>query len=207
MNTILTLQDIEQARQFYGKKYWRNETVYMLLRQWAEKTPDHMALRDTNSRMTYRRLLEWVDAVAEDLHEAGVRQGERVSMWLPSRAESVMLLLACSRMGYVCNTSLHRDYTCREVVACSRAGTVAFFAKPGHGADSDHTIFGDVPGMPQLQKIYAVPPLTPEPSEGDSPTRFSGLSRLANGGLPYRTNPDRIVYLAFTSGTTGEPKG
>ena len=51
--------------------------------------------------------------------------------------------LACSRMGYVCNTSLHRDYTCKEIVALiERAGSAAFFAQPGYGADAaKHDIF------------------------------------------------------------------
>jgi len=209
VNTLLTLQDVARAREFYEKGYWRGDTLYTLLRHWAQISPDRFALRDTNSRLSYRALIEWVDAVAQTLHDAGMRPGERVSLWLPSRAESVMLFLACSRMGYVCNTSLHRDYTCREVVdLLRRAGTVAFFAEPGYGADAERNdIFAMLGELPQLRQTTPVAPLTPEPSEGDAPTRFSGLSRLANCELPYSTDPDRVVYLAFTSGTTGEPKG
>src|SRR5437867_1303856 len=137
MNTMLTLQDVERARFFYERGYWGTDTIYSLFRASAEKAPDRFALRDTNSRLTYRAALEWVDAIAQDLHEAGVRPGERVSLWLPSRVESALLVLACSRMGYVCNTSLHRDYTCKEIVALlERAGSAAFFAQPSYGADS-----------------------------------------------------------------------
>src|ERR1041385_676385 len=109
MNTILTLQDIERARAFYERGWWRSDTLYMLLKAWAEKTPDRCALRDTNAPLTYRGVLQWVDAVAQDLHDSGLRAGDRVSIWLPSRIETALVFLACSRMGYACNTSLHRD--------------------------------------------------------------------------------------------------
>lgn len=209
MNKILTLQDLARAREFYDKKYWRDDTIYMLLRRHAEASPDRVALRDCNSSVTYGALLAWADSLAEDLHRAGVREGDRVSIWLPSRAESVIILLACSRMGYVCNTSLHRDYTCKEVLGLlQRAGSVAFFYQPGYGADADrYDIAALIGDLPQIKKCYRVPPLTPDLTATDPPVRFGALSRKSDVSLPYRTNPDRVVYLAFTSGTTGEPKG
>lgn len=209
MNKILTLQDIERARHYYEKGYWRDETVYMLLRRRAQEMPDRVALRDANSCLSYKSLLAWVDTLAEDMHAAGLREGDRVSIWLPSRVESVLILLACSRMGYVANTSLHRDYTCKEIVALlERAGSVAFFMQPGYGADSDRNdILAMIGDLPRLKKIYRVPPLSPEVTGDDPAVRFGDLSRKADVALPYRTNPDRVMYLAFTSGTTGLPKG
>ena len=209
MNEILTLQDVERAREFYEKGFWRSETIYMLLRQRAQQTPDKIALRDCNSSLTYQALLDWVDALAEDMHLAGLREGDRVSIWLPSRAESVIILLACSRMGFVCNTSLHRDYTCKEVAGLlNRAGSVAFFLQPGYGADADrHDIREMIKDLPRLKKVYSVPPLAPEVATEDPAVRFGNLQRKPDIRLAHRTNPDRVVYLAFTSGTTGQPKG
>jgi acyl-CoA synthetase len=209
MNTMLTLQDVAQARHFYERGHWRSDTLYGLLRASAEKTPDRFALRDTNSRLTFSSALQWVDAVAQDLHDAGVRSGERVSVWLPSRLETALVFLACSRMGYVCNTSLHRDYTCSEIVALlERAGSVAFFAQPGYGADAARSdIFAMLGSLPRLKKVYRLAPLEPNVAEADRPARFGGIIRAPTSSLPHSTNPDRIMYLAFTSGTTGRPKG
>ena len=209
MSTILTLQDIEQARAFYAQGLWRLDTLYMVLRNWAEKTPDRYALRDSNARLTFRTVLQWVDAIAEDLHNAGLRHGDRVSVWLPSRIESALVFLACSRMGYVCNTSLHRDHTCKDIVGLlERAGSVAFFGQPGYGADgAKHDIFSMIGALPRLKKSYRLDPLEPQASEADPPVRFGGVSRSKESALPFSTNPDSITYLAYTSGTTGQPKG
>jgi acyl-CoA synthetase len=117
MNRILTILDVELAREFYARGYWKGDTLYAVLSQRAARAPDRVFLRDTDSCLTYREALRWVDAIAQDLSAAGVRPGDRVSIWLPSRIETALVFLACSRMGYVCNTSLHRDYTCAEILA------------------------------------------------------------------------------------------
>ena len=128
MNTVLSLQDPEAAGRYYKAGHWRAETMYMVLRRHALATPDRFALRDSVNRLTYGEVLAWVDALAEDMHGNGVRPGQRLSVWLPSRAESVIILLACSRMGYVANTSLHRDYTSADVIALlERARSAALF--------------------------------------------------------------------------------
>jgi len=49
------------------------------------------------------------------LDAADLRRGDRVAVWLPSRAESVVALLACARNGYVCSPSLHQNYTVAEI--------------------------------------------------------------------------------------------
>src|SRR5688572_6202048 len=161
MNTILTLLDFEKARKFYAQGFWRSDTLYTLLRIWAEKTPDGFAVRDVNARLTFRETLDWVDSVAQEMHEAGIRAGDRVSIWLPSRIETVLIFLACSRMGYVCNTSLHRDYTSPEIIALlKRAGSAAFIAQPGYGADaSKHDVFRMLSELQKLKKVYRLDPL------------------------------------------------
>src|SRR5262249_22746048 len=158
-------------------------------------------------RLTFREVLEWVDAVAQDLHDCGVRAGDRVSVWLPSRIESALVFLACSRMGYVCNTSLHRDHTCREIVALlERAASAAFFAQPGYGADAPkNDIFSLVGELPKLKKVYRVDPLSSAADRGVA-IRFGTLTRVAGSTLLFSADPDRIMYLAYTSGTTGQPK-
>jgi acyl-CoA synthetase len=208
MSTILTLQDVERARQFYAAGHWRSDTLYKLFRASAERTPERFVLRDTNARLTFGAAREWVDALAQDLHDAGIRPGDRVSIWLPSRVETALIFLACSRMGFVCNTSLHRDYTCGDIVALlERAGSAAFFAQPGYGADgASKDIFSMAAALPRLKKVYNIAALKSEMSESERPVGLPDFSP-APAAIPASTSPDCIIYLAFTSGTTGQPKG
>ena len=116
MSTILTLHDPQTARAYYAEGLWQQHTLYSLLRDHAAARPAAYALRDAAHRLDWRALLAWVDSVAEDLHCAGVKPGQRVSVWLPSRVEAIVILLACSRNGYVCNPSMHQNYTSGEVL-------------------------------------------------------------------------------------------
>jgi acyl-CoA synthetase len=206
--SLLSLQDVAMARRFYEQGYWQDETMYGALRRWAQATPDAWFLRDSESRLTYRQALGWVDALAADMTASGIRAGQRVSIWLPSRAESVLILLACSRMGAVCNSSLHRDYTVADVVGLlKRADSAALFMQPGYGADADRYDVRDRVGdLPSLKRIYALAPIGTVDHGADLPARF-GLAPGMGADAPCATSPDRVVYLAFTSGTTGQPKG
>jgi hypothetical protein len=131
-NTLLTLHDPELARRYYAEGLWRRDTLYSLLCGYAERRPQAFALRDGTRRLTWRELLAMVDAVAADLHMAGLKRGERVSVWLPNRVESVAILLACSRQGYVCNPSLHQNYRSARSSNCCR-GSVRRPCSPSPG--------------------------------------------------------------------------
>ena len=117
MQQLLTLHNPELARQYYLDGTWRNETMYGLLREHARTHGHTHALRDAKLRLTWQQLLDWTDSVAAHLHQIGLKEGDRVSVWLPNRVEAVVVLLACSRNGYVCNPSLHQNYTVAEITA------------------------------------------------------------------------------------------
>ncbi len=205
MSTILTLHDPQVARRYYAEGYWREDTLYTLLRRHARERPDAFAFRDGRRRLTWRALLDWVDALAADLHAAGLKRGQRVSVWLPNRVEPVVVLLACSRNGYVCNPSLHQNYTVSDVVQLmQRIQTVALFAQPGYGADAGtRDVFSAAAALPGMKRVYAV---GSDRVRADC-TAFPVAAATAAQPPAVDENPDKVVYLAFTSGTTGTPKG
>jgi acyl-coenzyme A synthetase/AMP-(fatty) acid ligase len=130
----------------------------------------------------------------------GIRPGHRVAVWLPSWVETAIVLLACSRNGYVCCPSLHRDHTVREVAALvGRMHATALIAQPGYGADADcHDIFAELADRGVLRCACRVGPVDAAPfGELPGPTLAMEARRDAN----------QVMYLPFTSGTTGEPKG
>ena len=205
MNTLLTLLSHEQLKAFYRDGYWQDDTIYTLVAAHAGRAPNQPAFVEARRTYTYRELLAAVDAFATDLESRGARRGDRVAVWLPSRVEVCIAFLACSRNGYVCCPSLHRDHTVAavaELVERMRAVIVVY--QPGYGADADRSdLAAALANAPTVSHVYALAP---------AEERGAALSSYPeNGGAPHskaiKTDPDTIVYLAFTSGTTGEPKG
>jgi len=193
MKPFLTLHDPAAARAYYEKGLWTGDTFYSLLAGHAERTPDAMALRDSRQRFDWQTLKHRVDAMADDLAAQGIYPGDRISLWMGNRAEAIVTFLACSREGIACNPSLHRTHTCGEIVdLLTELNARALVTEAGWGADRQHQDFDAMlAGLPFLKKLY-----TPE----TLPTAPSGKAR------PAHTNPDSVIYLAFTSGTTGQPK-
>lgn len=202
-STLLTLHDPELARAYYSSGQWGHDTLYSLAASHEAERPLAHALRDARHRLTWSQLLAWVDALAADLSEAGLRPGDRVGVWMGNRVEAVVAFLACSRNGYVVAPSLHQNHTVAEVATLmERCNAAALIAQPGYGADANrHDILATAGALPAMRRIYAISDI----AHGSAvPFPEANASRCRTQP---ETNPDKIVYLAFTSGTTGMPKG
>jgi acyl-CoA synthetase len=190
---FLTLHDPSAARSYYDAGLWATDTFYSLLAKHAECRSDALAASDGHTQLSWESLKAHVDAFADDLVARNITGGDRLSIWMSNRVEAIIAFLACSREGVACNPSLHRSYTCGEVVGLLKElGTKAIVTEPGWGADrADRDFEAMLAELPFLKKVYQV---------DHFPKRIIEVDRV-----PHR-NPDSIVYLAFTSGTTGKPK-
>jgi acyl-CoA synthetase len=207
MSKILTLHDPRAARAYYLEGTWLPDTMYALLRKHAHERGGAWALRDAGTRLTWAQLLAQVDAVAAELAACGLRAGDRVSVWLPNRVEVVAVFLACSRNGYVCNPSLHESYTAREIAALlERIECRALFAQRGYGADGNgEDALARVAQVASLKAVFDVSASASQAAAAGS--RAYPRGTVSADAPPASANPDQVVYLAFTSGTTGQPKG
>jgi acyl-CoA synthetase len=191
---LLTLHDPAEARHYYATGAWQGDTLYALTARWAAIRGDRPAVRDPYRRLDWAALKSEADGIAGALHETGLRAGDRVSVCTGNRVEAVAIFLACSRNGYVYNTSLHQNYTVGEICGLlERVSCRALFAQRGYGADGALVdIFEQAAKLPTKLALF-------EASNHNLP---------AYGAQPAPvSDPDKIVYLAFTSGTTGAPKG
>jgi acyl-CoA synthetase len=213
--TIATRLTPELIERYTAQGFWRDDTIYSLAKGHAARAPDSFAVRDRFRRITYRQLIDAADALAADLGKRGVTPGQRIAVWLPSRIESVVALLACSRDGLIACPSLHRDHTIGEVVELlRRTSAAALIVQDGYGADTGkRDLMEALQDVPTLKHVYRLEPLTETapswPGLDRSSTAF--LSRdvgaEARQDRPPKSDPNSIVYLAFTSGTSGTPKG
>ena len=193
MKPFLTLHDPAAARDYYDQGLWQADTFYGLMAAQAEKRPEAKALRDGRQTLDWQTLKARVDAMADALHDAGIHAGDRISIWMSNRLEVVTTFLACSREGIACNPSLHRSYTCGEIVdLLTELQARALITEEGWGADrKSHDFDGMLEALPFLKRVF---------KPDAFPMHITGTGRQPHG------NPDSVVYLAFTSGTTGRPK-
>jgi hypothetical protein len=79
-------------------------------------------------------------------------------VWLPSRVETAIALLASSRNSYVCCPSLHSDHTVGDVVALTkRMRASALILQTGYDADADrHDVFTELTGRDLLRCAWRV---------------------------------------------------
>src|ERR1700737_4634972 len=199
---LLTLLNAPALAAYTASGLWGDDTIYAIAVRHARETPAAFTVRDCHRRLTYAALVEAADRLAASLAGHGVRSGERVAVWLPSRVETAIALLACSRNGYVCCPSLHRDHRVGEVVALvDRMRAAAVIAQPRYGTDADrYDLFAQLADRDFVRTTYRVGP----PGAATAP--FADLTGSAVE-ITVSHDANQVMYLPFTSGTTGEPKG
>ena len=197
---LLTLLTAPTVAAYTAAGFWGAETIYNLAARHARTTPQAPAVRDRHRRLSYTDLVAAADRLAACLAGRGIRPGHRVAVWLPSRVETAIALLACSRNGYVCCPSLHRDHTVGEIAALvDRIRASALIAQRGYGSDADrHDVFADLADRDFLRCAWSV-----------GPADATAFGELVGPALETEATADanQVMYLPFTSGTTGEPKG
>lgn len=193
MRPFLTLHDPATADRYYAQGLWQRDTFYSLLAQHAEARPDALALRDGRAWLNWETIKARADAFADALLENGIGTGDRISIWMSNRLETVIAFLGCSREGVACNPSLHKSHTCAEVIELlTELQAKALVTEPGWGADRATKDFdGMLAELPFLRLV-----LTPQ----------TFPAHILTGDRKPHGNPDAVAYLAFTSGTTGKPK-
>jgi acyl-CoA synthetase (AMP-forming)/AMP-acid ligase II len=79
------------------------QAIYDLVRLAAARNPGHIAIVDdrTDRRLTYRQLIEEIDAYAAGFGAAGIRPGKIVATVLPNLFEHALAILALHRLGAV----------------------------------------------------------------------------------------------------------
>ncbi len=186
----------------------------LLLRDHVEahrrRSADHIAVVDGRRSLNYGELLTAADRMAANLLALGLRRGDVVSAQLPNWSEFVVLLLAVERFGAVLNpiTTILRE---REVGEILRLGRSRCLVVPSafRGFGHAEMAVGLRERLPTLEHIVvARGPATDGALSWEALERDPGAGPEIGRALDLLgPSANDVTELAFTSGTTGMPKG
>src|SRR6266550_7918661 len=182
-----------------------NETFHDVLARRAAAHPDREALVDHRHRVTYGELLARVDRTAAALQRLGLGPGDVIIIQLPNWVEFAYVFFACERIGAIAN-QIGPDFRSREVEYILRFSESRAFVCPASFKSFDYVkMISELrPGLPDLQAVCVL-------GGAAGPGRVSLDALVENGAAVAppgaHQGANDVMRMAFTSGTTGNPKG
>ena len=203
------------ARWFVGGRL--NATVSCLDRHVAT-SPDAVAylyLREdgVEQRMTYRELLAAVNRYANALKADDVKTGDTVCIYLPLSLEGIIAMLACARIGAV-HSVVYAGLgatALRDRIDDARAQVVIgadITYRRGREVDLKRILDDAVKGSPRVRRVILwrrrkpADPLTERERDWDDYSNEQ--SDVCEPAIVDANDP---LFILYTSGTTGKPKG
>jgi non-ribosomal peptide synthetase component E (peptide arylation enzyme) len=188
--------------------HWGSETFYAILSARAAAHPDRIAIVDRGRRVTYAELKTRVDRVAAGFAALGIGSGDVVTIQLPNWVEFSYVFFALERLGAVAN-QIGPDFRSREVNYILRFSESRAFICPARFKSFDYVkMIGELrPGLPDLKAVCVLG----SPS-GGAMSGLVSLDALVEDAAAVPPpgagqGANDVMRMAFTSGTTGNPKG
>ena len=155
------------------------------IRRQAEQQPDRIALISAQRELSYRDLMTTVRQMAAALHAAGVRRHDPVGIEVHGAAAHVVLTLAVAHLGAISVALVGGERGPANNPALAAQCGLAFVV---HDRDA-----AQAPAYPGLKASLALRDLQ---SRADAPSLEQA-----------QVEPGDTFRIAFSSGTTGAPKG
>src|SRR5256886_9440821 len=194
------------AARWRGTGLWSDETFATVLSSRLRETPDREALTDGTRRLTCRELAHGIDRMAARLRALGIGQGDVVTIQLPNWIEFAFVFFALERLGAVAVT-VSGDFRSRELEYIMRFTGSKMLVCCTQFRDFDHVAMA-AELKPRLPALACIGVVRGAPAAGmvslDDVAEASGPPA---GFVPVPMDADTVMRMAFTSGTTGNPKG
>ena len=191
--------------EYTGSGFWCDDTFHDILARHAHAFPEREVLYDRHQRITYRGLYERVDAVACALHRCGIGPGDVVTIQLPNWIDFACAFFAAERLGAIA-LQVSPDFREHEMAFILDFSASAAFicAREFRGFEYLPMIKGLQDQLPSL-RVIACTEATSEPNVVNLQDAING-KECARDFEPYHMDAHQVYRMAFTSGTTGNPK-
>lgn len=168
----------------------------------------------TKKQYTYRQMRDEVAKVAGGLKKLGVKKGDTVVIYMPMIPEAVMTILACARLGAI-HSVVFGGFAPHELALRIDDAKPKVVVTASSGIEINRII----PYKPMVDKAIELSDHQPDSvvlfnrklgalvPEHDRDVDFHEMLKTAEsvGCTPVEaTDP---LYILYTSGTTGKPKG
>ncbi|MDT4958934.1 MAG: acetyl-CoA synthetase [Pseudonocardiales bacterium] len=168
---------------------------------------------DTRS-LTYAQLKDEVSKAANALIELGVQTGDRVAIYLPMIPETVIAMLACARLGAP-HTVIFGGFSATalsdRILDCDARVVITADGGYRRGAPSalKPAVDEALTKCPDVRSVLVVRRTgqDTEFTEGRDAWWHDLVDKQSTEHTPESFDAEHPLYVMYTSGTTGKPKG
>jgi acyl-CoA synthetase (AMP-forming)/AMP-acid ligase II len=198
-----------EVAAFEAAGYWLKDTSNEALEKLARDRPNDLAIDDGRVRLSWAQAHRRVRRLAAHFVSLGLTSDDVIAIQLPNWSEFVIAVNAAIMAG-IPFCQVHSDFRSREIeFVLSYTGAALFIAPVAFRNFEYLPMIAEIkPRVPKLRHIMAVGPSVPGGAfdlrgflDSDGPL---AVSEAALEGR--RPNGNDLARVAFTSGTTGDPK-